>query len=215
MVFHVKHSDRSEREAAIAAAGVSRETAARLDIFVDELERWSGTLNLVSRSDLPHLWSRHVGDSLQLLSLLPPGCPRMIDLGSGGGFPGLVLAIASGVPVDLVEADQRKAAFLREAARRSAAPATVHTGRAEHVRIEPAPVITARALASLPALLEMAAPLLAPGGRCLFLKGAQADAELTLAAAEWHMHVDRIPSRTGVGGVILQFSEIRRVSHQP
>ncbi len=137
---------------------------------------------------------------------------RAIDLGSGAGFPGLVLAIATGVPFDLVEADQRKAAFLREAARQTGAPVRVHAVRIEAAAIAPAPLVTARALAPLPKLLALAAPLLAPGGTCLFLKGANVQAELTEAAAQWHMRVETIPSRTEPGACILRITDLSRVA---
>ena len=119
---------------------------------------------------------------------------RAIDLGSGAGFPGLILALATGVPFDLIEADKRKAAFLLEAARITGAPRPGPCGPHRGGRIPPAPLITARALAPLPKLLPLAAPLLTPGGTCLFLKGANAKAELTHAAAQWHMQVEASPA---------------------
>jgi len=183
---------------------------ARLDRFADLLRRWNARINLVSRADEPALWSRHIADSAQLVPLLPDGNGTLIDLGSGAGFPGLVLAILTGRPTHLVEADQRKAAFLREAARETEADATVHAARAETLRIPPANVVTARALAPLPDLLKLAVPFLAPGGVCLFPKGRDVEAELTAAAAEWHMRVERFPSQTGPGATLLRLSEIRR-----
>jgi 16S rRNA (guanine527-N7)-methyltransferase len=122
-----------------------------------------------------------------------------------------VLAIAANVPFDLIESDQRKAAFLREAARATAAPVTVHAKRIEDAHLLPAPVVTARALARLPRLIAWAAPKLAPGGFCLFLKGAEADTELTEAARDWQMRVATYPSRTDPAGKILRISEIARV----
>ncbi len=188
---------------------VPRETLAR---FAALLRRWNRTVNLVSAKDEPLLWDRHIGDSLQLIPLMVPRPSRAIDLGSGAGFPGLILAIATGVPFDLIEADKRKAAFLREAARITEAPVEVHAARIEATRIAPAPLITARALAPLPRLLSLAAPLLAPGGSCLFLKGANAQAELTHAATQWHMQVQRVPSRTTPGACILRISHLSRVT---
>ncbi|MBN8874181.1 MAG: 16S rRNA (guanine(527)-N(7))-methyltransferase RsmG [Rhodospirillales bacterium] len=182
-----------------------------LQAYVALLLRWNRALNLVSRADEAAIWSRHVEDSRQLAALIPAGVTRAIDLGSGAGFPGLVLAIETGIPFDLVEADQRKAAFLREAIRVTGAPACVHAVRISHANLQPAPLVTARALAPLPDLMDLAVPLLAPGGTCLFPKGATASSELTAAAARWHMRVDTTPSRTGSGGVILRISEISRV----
>jgi 16S rRNA (guanine527-N7)-methyltransferase len=136
---------------------------------------------------------------------------RAIDLGSGGGFPGLVLALATGVPFDLVEADKRKAAFLREAARVTAAAVRIHPVRIEDARLPAAPLITARAVAPLPKLLALAAPLLAPGGTCLFLKGATAEDELTHTATQWHMQVAITHSRTAPSASILRITELSRV----
>jgi 16S rRNA (guanine527-N7)-methyltransferase len=188
-----------------------RETREKLEVFAGLLSRWNGRINLVSRSDLTSLWQRHILDSLQLVPLLHPLPARAIDLGSGAGFPGLVLALAIGIPFDLVEADQRRASFLRAAIRETEAPARVHPVRAEAATILPAPLLTARALAPLPRLLTLARPLLAPGGACLFPKGARAESELTLAESEWHMRVERFPSRTEPNATILRISEIARV----
>lgn len=186
---------------------VSRET---LKSFAALLLRWNRRVNLISRGDESLLWERHIADSLQLAELMVPRPDRAIDIGSGAGFPGLILAIATGVQFDLIEADQRKAAFLREAARILNVPVRVHACRAEAVLLPPAPLITARAVAPLPTLLEWAAPLLAPGGTCLFLKGSRVDDELTAAGAEWHIQMQRLPSRTP-GGSILRITEPVRV----
>jgi len=200
-VFHVEHS--------LASNDVPRET---LDCFAALLIRWNRTVNLIAPKDQAALWDRHIADSLQLAPLMVPRPDRAIDLGSGAGFPGLVLAIATGVPFDLIEADKRKAAFLREAARVTGAPVRIHATRIEAARIPPAPLITARALAPLPRLLTLAAPLLAPDGICLFLKGGNAQAELTEAAAQWHMQVQSVPSRTAADACIFRISHLNRVT---
>lgn len=161
------------------------ETTERLRAFAALLAAWTRRINLVSSSDRDVIWTRHVQDSLRLLRLIPPGTARAIDLGSGGGLPGLVLAIASGIPFDLVESDRRKAAFLGEAARATAAPVRVHAVRIEGCGLPPAPLVTARALAPLAGLLDLAAPLLAPGGLLLFPKGARAAEELEAARERW------------------------------
>jgi 16S rRNA (guanine527-N7)-methyltransferase len=189
-----------------------RGASLKLQAFCDLLLRWNRSVNLVSRSDEAVLWDRHIADSLQLAPLIPPGIDRAIDLGSGAGFPGLILAIETGIPFDLIEADHRKAAFLREAARMTDARVTVHAARIEACRIAPAPLITARALAPLPKLLALATPLLTSDGCCLFLKGANANSELTATAAEWHMRVMSVPSQTAADGVVLRLSEIVRVT---
>src|SRR5215469_3514151 len=191
----------------VVPPSVSRET---LERFAELLLQWNRRLNLISRRDEAVLWERHIEDSLQLAKLMDPPPDRAIDIGSGAGFPGLILAIATGVHFDLIEADQRRAAFLREAARRLDAPVDVHAARVEAVQLRPVPLVTARAVAPLAALLGLAAPLLAPGGACLFLKGANVDDELTAAAAEWHIQVQRLPSRT-FGGSILRITEPIRV----
>lgn len=190
---------------------VSRETSEKLDAFLALVQAWNSTINLVSRQDAAQLRHRHLDDSLALLPHLPPDFERAIDLGSGGGFPGLVLAIATGRPFDLVESDQRKAAFLREAARITGAPATVHAERIERVKLPPAPLITARALAPLPALLGWAMPLLTPGGVCVFPKGRTADEELTAARRQWHMRVEQWSNPLAPDARILRLSEISRV----
>ena len=193
-----------------ASPAVSRETQARLDLFHALFLRWNPVINLVSRRDEARVGQRHIQDSLQLVPLIPARTDRGIDLGSGGGFPGLILAIATGLPFDLVEADGRKAAFLREAARETGAPATVHAVRIEAADIAPARLLTARALAPLPELLELSARLVAPGGVALFPKGEKAQEELTNAQAKWQMVVERFASQTDPAGVILRISEVAR-----
>ena len=190
---------------------VSRETLLRLRGFATLLLRWNRTINLISRADENQLWARHIADALQLAPLIPVGVERAIDLGSGAGFPGLVLSIVHGAHVDLVESDQRKAAFLREAAREARAPVTVHACRIEVASLPRAPLVTARALAPLRPLLDLAAPFLAEGGSFLFPKGREAEVELTEAAAAWNMRVDRFPSKIDRGGLILRISEVARV----
>jgi 16S rRNA (guanine527-N7)-methyltransferase len=194
---------------------VSRETSRLLDRFAALLLRWNRTVNLISRGDEPHLWERHIADSLQLLPFLTPAPGRAIDIGAGGGFPGLILALASGVHFDLIEADHRKSAFLREAARVTGAPVSVHSARIEAAAVEPAPLITARACAPLSRLLDMSARLLSIGGQCLFLKGENAATELTHAATKWQMHVERIPSQTSPTASILRISNLARVRPPP
>lgn len=190
---------------------VSRETHDRLERYADILLRWNQRINLVSPHDLPHLWSRHIADSLQLARLIPSGPTSLVDMGSGGGFPGLVIACATDARVTLIESDQRKAAFLREAARVAGVQVRVCAQRLEVADVSPAQVVTARALAPLSRLLEWGTRFLQPDGFCLFLKGRNAEDELTTASADWHMATTRIPSRTNTDGVILELSDIRRV----
>ena len=187
-----------------------RDASFDLEEFAALLARWNHTINLVGRGDIAELAKRHIADALELIPLIPPNVRRAIDLGSGAGFPGLILAAATGVTFDLIEADRRKAAFLREAARLTGAPVTVHPIRIEAATLPPAPLLTARALAPLPRLLSLAAPLLAPDGVALFPKGPKAVEELTRAAREWHMRVETIAGRSTPGAVILRITELRR-----
>ncbi|OAG72482.1 glucose inhibited division protein B [Gluconobacter japonicus] len=189
---------------------VSRETQARLERFADLLVQWNAKINLVSPKDLGQLWPRHIQDSLQLAHLIPEGA-TITDLGSGGGFPGLILAIATGNPVTLIESDQRKCAFLREAGRICEANVAILPKRIEAATPPEADIITARALAPLVKLLGWARPLLKENGFCLFLKGIKAQDELTEASRDWHMTSTILPSRTDPGGAIIKVSDFKRV----
>lgn len=186
----------------------------RLEIYARLLLRWNARINLIARADEAELWQRHILDSAQLADLLPAEADVCIDLGAGAGFPGLILALMTTWRVHLVEADQRKAAFLREAVRETGANATVHAVRAEALDLAPVPVVTARALAPVTVLLALAQPLLRTGGICLLPKGRAADSELTAASQQWHMRVERFPSRTSPGATLLRISEIRRAGPQ-
>lgn len=187
--------------------GVSRETLDRLASHLDLLRRWQKRINLVGAATLRDPWRRHMLDSAQLAPLVPAGA-RLADLGSGAGFPGLVLAILRGGPVHLIESDARKAAFLREAVRITGAPAEVHNARAEQLDLK-ADIVAARACAPLDRLLGLALPLLAPGGLCLFLKGARVEEEVREARTAWKMALRRHRSRSAPDGVVL---EVRRLS---
>lgn len=184
---------------------------AGLQRFAELLLRWNGTLNLIAAKDAGVVWERHIADSLQLVPLLPEGLQRAVDLGSGGGFPGLVLAIATGVRFDLIESDRRKAAFLRTAILETGAPAHVHCCRIEDASVLPAALVTARALAPLPRLLPLAARFLTAEGICLFLKGVRVEEELAGAGENWTMSVERIPSRTSADGVVLRVKGLQPV----
>lgn len=190
--------------------GVPRETLDRLATYEALLRKWNPTINLVSRTTLADAWARHFADSAQLFALVPPVTHTLVDLGSGAGFPGLVLAILGVPEVHLVESDQRKGAFLREVARATGAPVTVHTARIEAAKVPPADVVSARALADLSDLLPMAVRILKPGGICLFPKGKTAADELTRAGDSWTMRVERFPSRTDPAATLLRLSDISR-----
>ncbi|MGB9366712.1 MAG: 16S rRNA (guanine(527)-N(7))-methyltransferase RsmG [Xanthobacteraceae bacterium] len=187
---------------ALFGSTVSRETWERLEQFVDLLLRWQRSTNLVASSTIPQAWTRHVADSLQLVPIVPNGA-RWIDLGAGGGFPGLVIAcVLAGKPgaqVHLVESVQKKAAFLRAVVSEIALPAIVHAVRIEDfvsATTERFDVVTARALAPLDKLIGYAIPLLKTGTVGLFPKGQDVEAELTQASKSWTIEVDLLPSRT-------------------
>ncbi len=190
--------------------GLGAEPMERLTVYADLLIRWQQRINLVGPNTIPDLWRRHMLDSWQLYPLLPPTAHRLVDLGSGAGFPGLVLAILGAPDPHLIESDSRKAAFLREAARATGTEITVHTERIEKVSPLGADIVTARALAPLAKLLPWADRHLAPGGHCLFLKGAGAEDELTEAAKDWMMTCRRTRSITDPSGLILDLEEVRR-----
>lgn len=214
-------------EAFLREADVSRETLDHLIVYKELLEKWQRRINLVGPATLPDVWNRHFLDSAQLFPLIQAslkgrrGPCALIDLGSGAGFPGLVLALVArgaGQPLQahLIESDRRKAAFLAEVCRATglARAVTIHAERIEKLPLERLPradIVTARALAPLYDLLDYAAPLLAPHGVGLFLKGAKAGDELTQAAKHWTMRVDRFPSRTDPSGTILRVAALTRV----
>jgi 16S rRNA (guanine527-N7)-methyltransferase len=190
---------------------VSRETKERLDAFVDLLLKWNRTINLISRKDESEIWPRHVQDALQLTRFLPDTPEPMIDLGTGAGFPGLVLAIATQRHVDLIESDHRKSAFLHEAVRVTNASAAIHTARIETLALPKVRVVTARALAPLDQLIGMAQNFLMEDGFLLAPKGSNASTELSAARAHWHMTVQSEPSMTSADATIFKISEVRRV----
>jgi 16S rRNA (guanine527-N7)-methyltransferase len=199
----------SDRDEGLKLAPVSDDALARLDKFAALLTDWQRRINLVAPSTLPQIWTRHIADSLQLLPLAPDA-KTWIDLGSGGGFPGIPVACALtqtlGAQVHLVESNGKKAAFLREAVRITGAPAVVHPERIENFGDSfggNADVVTARALAPLKSLLDQTFPFVAKGAIGLFLKGQDVEAELTQAAKYWTVEAELKPSVTSRDGVIV------------
>ncbi|MFC7476198.1 16S rRNA (guanine(527)-N(7))-methyltransferase RsmG [Dankookia sp. GCM10030260] len=189
---------------------VPRETEGQLREFVTLLLRWNARINLISERDEASIWQRHVLDSLQLTPLIPAGEGPLVDLGSGAGFPGLILALTTGRETHLVESDRRKSVFLIEAARVLGLPhVKIHPIRIEAATLPQASILTARALAPLTALLPHAHRILAPGGVAIFPKGRTAAQELTDATDAWIMRTERFPSRTAPDATILRLSEIR------
>jgi len=196
-----------------AATGVSRETLARLKAFVGLLTDWNARHNLVSKTSLDEVWQRHVLDSAQLAPLIPPEAKTLADLGSGAGFPGLVLAVLlqERVAVTLFEATRKKAEFLRAAAERLGITVAVRNQRIEDAARAVFDVVTARACAPLPELLEYAQHFAGPRTVYLFLKGQNVGVELTEAGKSWRMKIRQHPSVTHPFGVVL---EIRELSHE-
>jgi 16S rRNA (guanine527-N7)-methyltransferase len=210
----------TDKAAALSLTPVSRETESRLDAYVDLLLQWQAKTNLIASSTLPNLWTRHISDSLQLLALAP-NAKIWVDLGSGGGFPGVVLACAlaemPGAMVHLVERNTKKAAFLREALRITGAAGTVHLadiGDYVDSFLGPADCVTARAVAPLHQLVGFAEPLVAKGAKALFLKGQDVEAELTEATKYWKLKPRLHPSLTGQGWIVELDRIERRLTPQ-
>lgn len=205
-----------DRDRALAAFPVSRETAERLDAYVELLNTWQATTNLIAPSTLGSIWTRHIVDSLQILAFAPDA-KTWVDLGSGGGFPGIVIACMLNAPgiVHLVESNAKKAAFLREAARVTGAPAKIHNLRIEDFNKQfqgPADIVTARALAPLPELLGFVAPFLKMGAQALLLKGQDVEGELTQAAKYWKIDAQLKPSKTDPKGRIMVVRDLQRIA---
>lgn len=195
---------------------VSRETLGRLSAYADLLVRWQKTINLVAPSTLADLWRRHMLDSAQVLDHAPDYARLWLDFGSGGGFPGLVLAILlaeqrPGASVRLVESDARKCAFLREVTRATGAPAEVVRSRIEALPPFQADVVTARAFAPLERILVYAEPFAGPETRLLLLKGKYADRELSEASHSWTFQAHVAPSRSDPSGRIVRIDGFQRV----
>ncbi|MGQ0674196.1 MAG: 16S rRNA (guanine(527)-N(7))-methyltransferase RsmG [Hyphomicrobium sp.] len=183
---------------------VSRETLDRLETYAALLRRWQSTINLVAPSTLDAIWHRHFADSAQLLSHIPHSASGLLDIGSGAGFPGLVMAILlegrQECRATLIESDSRKAAFLREVARATGVAVDILCARIEsattHAKVGQIDVVSARALAPMSRLLGLAQPFLSPGAKGLFLKGREVEAELAEARKRWDFSVELVPSRT-------------------
>lgn len=196
---------------------VSRETLDRLGAFQSTLLKWTQRINLISRNTADQVWQRHIADSAQLFPLAGDNWRQWVDLGSGGGFPGIVIAILSvekapGATVHLIESDQRKCIFLKTVSRELELPVTIHHRRIDAVDPFPADIISARALASVSDLLAMARPFTNSDTRLLLMKGAGLDSELTQAEARWHIEADKIPSLTDPSARILSVWQFRERS---
>jgi 16S rRNA (guanine527-N7)-methyltransferase len=200
-----------------AAFGVSRETLGRLETYADMLRRWQKTINLVAPKTLDDVWHRHFADSAQLWGYRLATARTWLDVGSGAGFPGLVLAIlgaGGGSRHILIESDNRKAAFLHEVARETGTPVDIMCMRLEspetRAKVTAVDCVTARALAPLPRLAELVAPYFAPGTLGLFLKGREIAAEIEEAARTWQMAFELKPSVTDKDGQVLLLKALKR-----
>ena len=188
--------------------GVARETVSRLSTYVEILTIRNQQLNLVAESTMQQVWRRHILDSAQLVEQIPLSTKSIVDLGSGAGFPGMVLAIVlserPGLKVHLIESIQKKCRFLDEVAEATQTPVQVHWTRAEAVKNLRADVITARAVAPLDKLLKLAYPYFRPSSTGLFLKGKSLSHELTLASKSWKLDSTPVPSRSDPSGIVLR-----------
>lgn len=194
---------------------VSRETCDRLEAYVALLTKWTRKINLISQNTVEEVWSRHILDSAQLWSRAPESARKWLDMGTGAGLPGAVIAILAkelrpDLQVTLLESDQRKGAFLLTAVRELGLNATVLTERIEAAPPQNADVISARALAPLVKLLDFAQRHAAQGAVCLFSKGRTYGEELTEAKRFWHVSAEAVPSLTDPASVLLEIGEFKR-----
>ena len=200
----------SDRHRAFALVPLSPETEARLAVYVDLLARWRKATNLISEASFAEVWTRHIADSAQLLALAPHA-RRWVDMGSGGGFPGMVIAIqladVAGARVHCIESDRRKCAFLREVARAAGAPAEIHAARIESIdpqALAPVDAVTARALAPLPRLIEFAKVWIAHGAVGVFPRGRSAEAQLETHPAAPDLAIDLVASKLDPEAAIVR-----------
>ena len=203
----------TDRDQVIKCLSLSGQIVEKLDKYVELLETEQARMNLVSSSTLPVVWTRHVLDSAQLFKLLRPSDKIVLDFGSGAGFPALVLAAMDTEQkyiFHLTESEGKKADFLNEIIEMCALKAVVHNERIEQMKNFDADVITARALAPLDKLIKYALPFLKPKTRCLFMKGAKVNDELTAALKKYQCHVEKISSVSSPEGTILELSEVKK-----
>lgn len=195
---------------------VSRETLDLLNRYVELIIKWNPKINLVAKSTIDDIWSRHIEDSLQVYFQADAKCQKWLDIGSGGGLPGIVIAILAktqdaGFKVELMESDQRKSVFLRTVIRELELPATVVTSRIEAAEPSVADILSARALADLSVLLAFSERHLRSGGYCMFAKGKNWQNELKKAQESWHFQYEVFTSITDADAVVLKLWEVERV----
>lgn len=203
----------TDRDQVAGKLGLSQQVIGKFDRYVALLEEEQAKMNLVGASTLPAVWTRHIWDSAQLYEHLSPSDKTVLDLGSGAGFPALVLAVMDTEKkrmFHLVESDGKKCAFLKKVVKECGLQAEIHNERIEKMEKFGADVIMARALAPLDKLIKYAFPFFKKGTRCLFMKGAKAEEELTAALKKYQAHIEKIQSVTSNEGTILVLSEVRK-----
>lgn len=204
-------SDYLSAEHVCERLNVSRETQERLEAYVALLLKWQNAINLIGPGTIKDVWSRHIHDCGQLMPYIPLSTNTVVDLGSGAGLPGMVLAIMGQANITLIESDSRKCAFLREAARETNSDVNIIDSRIEEVKNMGADVVTARALAPLERLLDLSKSVTKPNTIYLFLKGKGLKNELTYLKNNWSMDVEVHPSATSPDGAILKMESVVHV----
>lgn len=200
---------KSERADFLARTCVSHETARKLDRYAELLREWNQKFNLVADSTLPHVWIRHFLDSAQLMQFIPEHAKTLADLGSGAGFPGIVLSIMGVPEVHLIESIGKKAGFLRAVIEELKLNAIIHQERIENIRNLKADIVTARALKALPELLKLSKSLMKKDSLCLFLKGKSIDSELTESERSWKFNVEKHQSISDHSGCVLILRDLQ------
>jgi len=207
--FHVELASGQGREEFVAATGASRETLERLDRYATFVREWNQRFNLIAKSTLPTLWTRHFLDSWQVLNFIPADASSLADIGAGAGFPGLVLACFGLGPIHLIESTGKKAKFLAEVAMELKLNVKVHNVRAEDIKDLKVDVVTARAVTALPDLLKLAHRLGKASTTYIFPKGEKADAELTESKKNWTFHSKKTTSMTDDSASVLVITNLQ------
>jgi len=208
-MFHVEQSQSDRDKFTEHFKNVPRGTFLKLDRYAELLAEWNGKFNLVAESTIPHIWNRHFLDSAQLMEYIPKGSKTLADMGSGAGFPGLVLSIMGFPETHLIESTGKKVNFLRAVIDEFKLNAIVHQERVENMRDLRVDIVTARALKSLPELLKLAQNLTKQSATCLFLKGQNAVVELTESQKSWTFSCDKRPSLSDPSGSVLILRDIK------
>lgn len=185
----------------------------RIQLFQSLLDNWAKRINLIAASDAQSIYSRHISDSLQLIDYIPSRTKNALDIGSGAGFPGLMIAAATNLTVTLVESDRRKGAFLSEAARLMGLQPMIYMCRVEQIPAASFDLVTARGVGALRKIIPILAPFLRPGGVALLPRGTSLGAELTTLKGEWHIKSERLTSQTHPNATILKILELSRLTH--